>query len=113
MEKDQKNKLKARKGLISKDKVQAAPVSTIEEMSKILKFRSKNPKVIDLTGGDDESRMPDTLMEQAVRCSKEEKDLYMYYYMSKKPAESSIIFCNSITCTKRVSSILSALQMPN
>jgi ATP-dependent RNA helicase DDX24/MAK5 len=57
--------------------------------------------------------MPETLNELAVRCKKEEKDLFMYYYLSKKTAESTIIFCNSITCTKRVSSILTSMKIPN
>ena len=55
-----------------------AELNTIEELCKVLKFRSKNPKVIDLT---EEERMPDTLDEKAVRCSVEEKDLYLYYYL--------------------------------
>lgn len=80
-----KDKMKKRKGLIKKGTGnKTEEVSTIDEMAKILKFRSKNPKVIDLTGGDDEGRMPATLEENAVRCSKEEKDLYMFYYLSKK-----------------------------
>ena len=44
----------------------------------MLKFRSKNPKIIDLT---EEERMPDTLEEMAIRCAVEEKDLYLYYYL--------------------------------
>lgn len=47
-------------------------------MSKSLRFRSKNPKVIDLT---EEDRMPDTLVEKAVKCKNDEKDLYTYYYL--------------------------------
>ena len=76
----------------------------------MLKFRSKNPKIIDLT---DEERMPDTLQEQAVRCSVEEKDLYMYYYLQRKAGQSAIIFTNSITCAKRVASILDFLKVKN
>ena len=51
----------------------------MDELCKIVKFRSKNPKIIDLT---EEERMPDTLIEKVVRCKKEEKDLYMFYYLS-------------------------------
>lgn len=47
-------------------------------MCKTLRFRSKNPKVIDLT---EEERMPATLVERGVKCKKEEKDLYTYYYI--------------------------------
>ena len=49
---------------------------TIEAFCKLLRFRSKNPKVIDLTS---EERMPETLSEKAIKCNKEEKDLFMYY----------------------------------
>ena len=61
-----------------KQDVDELELNTIEELCKVLKFRSKNPKVIDLT---EEERMPDTLDEKAVRCSVEEKDLYLYYYL--------------------------------
>ena len=82
----------------------------MDDLCKIVRFRSKNPKIIDLT---EEERMPDTLVEKVVRCKKEEKDLYMFYYLSSKIGESSIIFCNSITCTKRVSSILDFMKIKN
>jgi len=53
--------------------------SALDDLCRILKFRSKQPKVIDLT---EEARIPETLTEKVVRCKKEEKDLYMYYYMT-------------------------------
>lgn len=53
-------------------------MNTIQELCRVLKFRSKNPKVIDLTS---EERMPETLEEKAIRCKNEEKDLYLYYYL--------------------------------
>ena len=84
--------------------------NTVDELCKILKFKSHNPKVIDLT---EEERMPDTLTEFAVKCKKEEKDLYLYYYLTQHKGESVIIFCNSITCTKRVSNILDFLKIKN
>jgi ATP-dependent RNA helicase DDX24/MAK5 len=55
--------------------------NTLDELCSLLRFRSSNPKVIDLT---EEARMPDTLTEKAVRCTTDEKDLYMYYYMTRK-----------------------------
>ena len=51
----------------------------MDNLCQIVRFRSKNPKIIDLT---EEERMPDTLIEKVVRCKKEEKDLYMFYYLS-------------------------------
>jgi hypothetical protein len=52
--------------------------NALENICKVVRFRSKHPKVIDLTG---EERMPATLEEKAIRCKKESKDLYMYYYL--------------------------------
>ena len=53
-------------------------------LSESLRFRSKNPKIIDLSGGDlEEKRMPETLEEKAIRCRVEEKDLYTYYFLKE------------------------------
>ena len=53
----------------------------MENLCKTLRFRSKHPKVIDLT---EEERMPDTLKEFAVKCDEKEKDLYAYYFLRQK-----------------------------
>jgi len=65
---------------------QKETVDTLSLLCKTLRFRSKNPKVIDLTAAADGveggvQRMPDTLTERAIRCKKEEKDLYSYYFI--------------------------------
>jgi len=57
----------------------AAPVEdAIEGICKVVKFRSKQPKVINLT---QEERLPSTLIEKAIRCKVDEKDVYMFYYL--------------------------------
>ena len=93
-------------------------IDTVELLCKTLRFRSKTPKVVDLTGeGDEEGgnnkRMPDTLTERAIRCKKEEKDLYTYYFLRENKDQSTIIFCNSITCVRRLTSLLAFLRIPN
>ena len=90
----------------------------VEQLCKTLRFRSKTPKIVDLTGENEEEggskqRMPDTLLERAIRCKKEEKDLYTYYFLRDKKDQATIIFCNSITCVRRLTSLLSFLRMPN
>jgi ATP-dependent RNA helicase DDX24/MAK5 len=85
-------------------------VSTLDLLCKALRFRTKNPKVIDLT---EEDRMPESLHEMAVRCKVDEKDLYMYYFLKERKGESTIIFCNSITCTKRINNLLSFMKIKN
>jgi len=57
--------------------------------------------------------MPATLVEKAIRCAVEEKDLYLYYYLQRKAGQSAIIFANSITCVKRCSSVLDFLKVKN
>jgi ATP-dependent RNA helicase DDX24/MAK5 len=78
-----------------------------------LKFRSKHPKVIDLTIEDGVGSMPETLQEYIVRCKSEEKDLYMYYFLQEKKGESMIIFSNAITATRRLNSLLDFLKIKN
>ena len=85
--------------------------STMDALCNLLKFRSKNPKIIDLTeeNQDGSHMMPATLKEYAVRCKVDEKDLYLYYFLQEKKGESIIIFCNAITATRRLTSLLDFL----
>jgi len=88
--------------------------STLTTLCETLKFRSKNPKVIDMNAempGQD--IMPASLTEYVVRCKIEEKDLYLYYFLQQKKGESIIIFCNAITATKRLNSLLDFLKIKN
>ena len=73
----QKSELKGGKKTKQFEDKQSA--NTMDDLCQIVRFRSKNPKIIDLT---EEERMPDTLIEKVVRCKKEEKDLYMFYHLS-------------------------------
>ena len=75
---DKKRKQQQKLKLKGQKQVETTELTTLEALCKLLKFRSKTPKVIDLTS---EERMPDTLFEQAVKCNKEEKDLFLHYYL--------------------------------
>ena len=57
--------------------------------------------------------MPETLTEQAVRCKFDEKDLYLYYFLQQKKGESVVVFCNAITATRRLNSLLDFLKIKN
>lgn len=86
----------------------------MELLCKTLRFRSKQPKVIDLTENDEKNqRMPETLVEKAIRCKKEEKDLYSYYFLKEVKDQATIIFCNSISCVRRLTSLLQFLKVAN
>lgn len=102
---EKKNK---KKGIEVADKI-----STLDALCETLKFRSKHPKVIDLTVEEGEGSMPSTLCEYMVRTKIEEKDLYLYYFLQEKKGESVIIFSNAITATRRLSSLLDFLKIKN
>lgn len=56
-------------------------IDTLAQLCKTLRFRSKTPKVIDLTDNSENQRMPETLAERAIRCKPDEKDLFTYYFL--------------------------------
>jgi ATP-dependent RNA helicase DDX24/MAK5 len=80
----------------------------LEEICKKLKFKQKKPKVINLT---ENVKMPAKLEETYHRCTNEDKDLYTFYFLQHHQKESTIIFVNSITCIKRLSSMLTILKL--
>lgn len=49
-----------------------------------------------------------TLTECRITCELDEKDYYVYYFLRKHPGRT-LIFCNSIGCVKRVTTILNLL----
>lgn len=57
--------------------------------------------------------MPETLKERAIRCKNEEKDMFTYYFLRDNKDQATIIFCNSITCVRRLTSLLSFLKVGN
>ena len=64
------------------------------------------PKVIDLTR---KEATVETLTETRIHCDKEEKDFYLYYFLSQYPGRS-MVFANSIDCIKRLNSLLMILD---
>ncbi|XP_063073690.1 ATP-dependent RNA helicase DDX24 [Engraulis encrasicolus] len=64
------------------------------------------PKVIDLTR---QQATVETLVETRIQCTKEEKDFYLYYFLSQYPGRT-MVFANSIECIKRLSSLLLILD---
>ena len=57
--------------------------------------------------------MPETLKERAIRCKNEEKDLFTYYFLRDNKDQATIIFCNSISCVRRLTSLLAFLKVGN
>ncbi|CRL03340.1 CLUMA_CG016233, isoform A [Clunio marinus] len=70
-------------------------------------FGMKNPKVFDISS---QSGVAEKLFEARILCSLDEKDFYLYYILVNYPGRT-IVFCNSIECVKRNSSVLSHLNI--
>ena len=51
-----------------------------------------------------------TLVESRIECLKDEKDLYVYYFLTRYPGRT-IVFVNTIECIKRLKFILEALRV--
>lgn len=82
-------------------------MTTEQKLQKIIDLLGMvNPKVIDITKG---IGISETLSECRISCSLEEKDFYVYYFLSKYEGKT-LIFCNSIGCVKRLSTLLSLLD---
>lgn len=78
---------------------------------QLLQLDQSTMLVVDLTeGGSKSTPSSDQLEEKIVNCMKEEKDLYLYYFIMENPGRT-IIFCNSIDCIRRLVNIFKFLQL--
>ncbi|VVC39390.1 RNA helicase, DEAD-box type, Q motif,Helicase, C-terminal,ATP-dependent RNA helicase DEAD-box, conserved [Cinara cedri] len=67
----------------------------------------KNPHVVNLTTA---NCVTSTVKEMQIFCSVKEKDAYLFYFLKRNPGRS-LVFCNSISCVKRLASILNILKL--
>ncbi|XP_018568314.1 ATP-dependent RNA helicase ddx24 [Anoplophora glabripennis] len=96
-----KNKSKLTKSKKIHDMTPEQKLKKIVEMLGITE-----PKVVDITQGTGTSG---TLTECKITCGIEEKDYYVYYFLKRHPGRT-LIFCNSIGCVKRLSTLLTLLE---
>ncbi|XP_041827855.1 ATP-dependent RNA helicase DDX24 [Melanotaenia boesemani] len=80
-------------------------MSKLEILMEKVGIRSK-PKVIDLTR---KEATVESLTETQIRCQKDEKDFYLYYFLLQYPGRT-MVFANSIDCIKRLNSLLIILD---
>lgn len=92
-----KNKKKIKKNLSPEDKLK----------SLITLIGMKNPHVVNLTTA---NCVTSTVKEMQIFCSVMEKDGYLYYFLKRNPGRS-LVFCNSISCVKRLANVLSILKL--
>lgn len=92
-----KNKNKIKKNLSPEDKLK----------SLIQLIGMKNPHVVNLTTA---NCVTSTVKEMQIFCSVVEKDGYLYYFLKRNPGRS-LVFCNSISCVKRLANVLNILKL--
>lgn len=103
MGKNAKRKMKK----LLKENPEVQPNMKLREITSKINFKNKT-KVIDLT---QEEILPETLKIYKVECLKEEKMLYLYYFIKTHPDDSIIVFTNSVNSTKRVHSLMTLLEI--
>uniref|UniRef100_A0A8C5E1R1 ATP-dependent RNA helicase n=1 Tax=Gouania willdenowi TaxID=441366 RepID=A0A8C5E1R1_GOUWI len=91
--------------LIQKKKKLQDQRNKLEVLMEKVGIKAK-PKVIDLTR---KEATVETLTETLIQCQKEEKDFYLYYFLLQYPGRT-IVFANSISCIKRLNSLLDILD---
>ncbi|XP_073683428.1 ATP-dependent RNA helicase DDX24 [Garra rufa] len=82
-----------------------------EQRSKLQLLMEKvgvkdKPKIVDLTR---KEATVETLTETRIICTKEEKDLFLYYFLLQYPGRT-MVFANSIDCIKRLNALLLILD---
>lgn len=70
----------------------------IADLVQRIEFADSNPVVVDVTS---EKKVAARLVEARVECLKTDKDLYVYYLVTRYPGRT-IIFVNSIDAIRRL-----------
>lgn len=72
-------------------------------------FGISQPKIIDITPSQTTGGTAQKLTECRITCSRELKDLYLYYFLQKHRGRT-IVFCNSIDCVRRLAKLFAILD---
>lgn len=67
---------------------------------------NKDPKIVDLTT---KAVTAETLFQTKIFCTLEEKDIYLYYFISKYVGRT-LVFANSIDCVRRLTNLFRLLN---
>ncbi|OJD16254.1 ATP-dependent RNA helicase MAK5 [Emergomyces pasteurianus Ep9510] len=82
---------------------------SMEYLLKKLNFREDRPKFIDVNPV---AQMAENLKEGLVECPAMEKDLYLYTLMLYHPQHRTLVFTNSISAVRRLTTFLQNLNLP-
>ncbi|KAI5636195.1 DEAD/DEAH box helicase domain-containing protein [Phthorimaea operculella] len=79
-----------------------------QKLNKLVKkIGMTEPKVVDIT--EQNLGTAETLTESRVACSADSKDAHLYYILKRHPGRT-IVFCNSISCVRRLAQLLTILK---
>ncbi|RIA98835.1 P-loop containing nucleoside triphosphate hydrolase protein [Glomus cerebriforme] len=101
-----KEDLKRKKSFKSK-KLNKESEGTMAELMSRLEFSDSDPVFFDITPDD---AVAETLQESKIDCLTKEKDLYMYYFITRYPGRT-LIFVNSIDAIRRLIPIIKLLNI--
>lgn len=90
---------------LKKKVVKMTPNWKISQLAKLIGVKS-NRKVVDVTR---KVGTAETLTESRINCTKDQKDLYLYYFLKCYPGRT-LVFCNSIDCVRRLQNLFTLLQ---
>ncbi|CAG8458870.1 16842_t:CDS:10 [Cetraspora pellucida] len=80
---------------------------TIAELMNRIEFRDSNPLYVDIAP---KGSVVETLQESKIDCLAREKDLYMYYFITRYPGRT-LVFVNSIDAIRRLVPIMRLLNI--
>ncbi|KAI8978964.1 P-loop containing nucleoside triphosphate hydrolase protein [Pilobolus umbonatus] len=80
---------------------------TMEDLLKRIEFADKNPVLIDKTS---DNIVAARLLEAKIECVDTDKDLYVYYFVTRYPGRT-IIFVNSIDAIRRLVPVFKLLNV--
>ncbi|KAI7898310.1 P-loop containing nucleoside triphosphate hydrolase protein [Cokeromyces recurvatus] len=91
----------------AKKKKSRATTNTMEDLLERIDFADKEPALVDMTS---ENVVASRLLEAKVDCVNTDKDLYVYYFVTRYPGRT-IIFVNSIDAIRRLVPVFKLLHI--
>lgn len=79
----------------------------LNQLTKLIKFQSKTPFIININK---DTIVAEKLSQYKVLCLKEDKDLFLYYFILQNPGRT-LVFVNSIDSIRRLVPLLTLLKI--
>ncbi|CEP11910.1 hypothetical protein [Parasitella parasitica] len=90
-----------------KKKLPVKDTNTMEDLLRRIEFADEDPALVDMTS---ENVVASRLLEAKIDCVNTDKDLYIYYFVTRYPGRT-IIFVNSIDAIRRLVPIFKLLNV--